>query len=92
MPALDKAPGMMKARLVSSVQESGGDESITSKTVLFSPYSAYVGIQMPGSSGDYLETDTTHIFNVTVIDKDGRRVKGTGAGGGKARRRNWLPM
>lgn len=76
MPALDKAPGMMEARLVSSVQESGGDESITSKTVLFSPYSAYVGIRMPGSSGDYLETDTTHTFKVTVIDKDGRRIKG----------------
>lgn len=76
MPALDKAPGMMEARLVSSVQESGGDESITSQTALFSPYPAYVGIRQPDSSEGYLETDTTHTFDVAIVDRDGNPVKG----------------
>ena len=76
MPSLDKAPGMMEARLVSTVQESGGDESITSQTKLFSPYNAYVGIRVPDSGEGYVETDTTHFFSIAVIDRDGKKVQG----------------
>ena len=76
MPSLDKAPGMMDARLVCTVEENGGDESITTRTVLFSPYPAYVGIRIPDSSEGYLETDTVHKFPVVVLDKDGRKVSG----------------
>lgn len=76
MPSLDKAPGMMEARLVSTVQETGGDGSIISQTALFSPYPAYVGIRQPDSSEGYLETDTTHTFDVAIVDRDGNPVKG----------------
>ena len=76
IPPVDKAPGMMEARLVSRVAESGGDESITSQTSLYSPYSAYVGISMPESEETYLETDKDHVFKVIAVDSDGSTVAG----------------
>ena len=76
MPSIDKAPGMMDARLLCTVAENGGDESITTKTVLFSPYPAYVGIKIPDSSEGSLETDTTYRFPVVVLDKEGKKVTG----------------
>lgn len=76
MPSLSKAPGMLQARLISRVAESGGDESITSRTMLFSPYDAYVGIKFPSSEDGYIETDTTHRFHVVVTGADGKPLKG----------------
>ena len=75
MPSLDGAPGMMQARLTSRVAEAGGDESITSTTMLFSPYDAYAGIKLPDKDS-YIETDTEHRFPVAVVDKDGKPVAG----------------
>ncbi|MBO4340627.1 MAG: alpha-2-macroglobulin [Bacteroidales bacterium] len=74
LPAAQDAPGMLQAFIVTSVQESGGDESFTTATVPFSPYSAYVGIKVP--EGDYLETDKDHQLRVAVLDAYGSRVKG----------------
>lgn len=76
IPPVDKAPGMMEARLVSRVAESGGDESITSQTSLYSPYPAYVGISMPESEETYLETDKDHVFKVIAVDSEGRTIAG----------------
>ena len=74
MPEASGAPGMLQAFIVTSVQESGGDESFTTATVPFSPYSAYVGVRVPG--GDYLETDKDHELSVAVVNAGGARVKG----------------
>ena len=74
MPEAGDAPGMLQAFIVTSVQESGGDESFTTATVPFSPYSAYVGIRIP--EGDYLETDKDHQLSLAVVNADGVRVKG----------------
>ena len=74
LPAAQDAPGMLQAFIVTSVEEPGGDESFTTETVPYSPYSAYVGIRVP--DGDYLETDKSHQFNLAVVDPSGQRVKG----------------
>jgi len=74
LPAAQNAPGMLSAFVVTSVEEPGGDESFTTETLPFSPYSSYVGIQAP--EGEYLETDKSHIFRLAVVDANGTRVKG----------------
>ncbi|MBO4606136.1 MAG: alpha-2-macroglobulin [Bacteroidales bacterium] len=73
LPEAKNAPGMLQALVVTSVQESGGDESFTTVTLPFSPYSSYVGIRIP--DGEYLETDKDHNIQVAVLDSDGDRVK-----------------
>ena len=75
MPDAGNAPGMLQAFIVTSVRESGGDESFTTATLPFSPFSAYVGVKVP-SDGDYLETDKNHSISVAVVDAQGGRVSG----------------
>ena len=74
LPVAEDAPGMLQAFIVTSVQENGGDESFTTATVPFSPFSAYVGINVP--EGDYLETDKDQPIRIAVVDAAGKRVKG----------------
>ncbi len=40
------APGMLQANLLARVAEAGGDESLTSRSVRYSPYESYVGIRL----------------------------------------------
>ena len=74
LPAAEYAPGMLQAFVVTSVEEPGGDESFTTETLPYSPYSAYVGIRVP--DGDYLETDKDHSIRLAVVNASGERVKG----------------
>ena len=74
LPAAQNAPGLLSAFVVTSVEEPGGDESFTTETLPYSPYSSYVGIRIP--DGEYLETDQNHIFSLAVVDATGKRVKG----------------
>ena len=73
MPKEETAPGMLQANFVCRVAESGGDESITSKSVRYSPFSSYVGISL--SEKDY-ETDTDLKFPVVTVDPAGKSVSG----------------
>ncbi len=74
LPPAEAAPGLLQAYVMTSVEESGGDESFTTESLLYSPYSAYVGIRVP--EGDYLETDKDQTIRIAVVDADGRRVSG----------------
>ena len=74
LPDAAGAPGMLEAFVVTSVEEKGGDESFTTETLPFSPFSAYVGLKLP--KGDYLETDKQHTIGIAVVDAKGRPVKG----------------
>ena len=77
MPKVSEAPGMLRADIVTRVFEPGGDESISSMSVPFSPYSSYVGIKSPAAGSDgYLETDRDHRFDIVVLDSEGRKVGG----------------
>lgn len=75
LPKVPQAPGMLKANILATVVEDGGDESYSTMTLPYSPYSAYVGAKLPVSDS-YLETDKTYNIPVAVIDANGRRVAG----------------
>lgn len=69
IPATQQAPGVLQANLIARVAEAGGDESITSRSVRYSPYEAYVGIRL----GDReFETDCDLHFPVVAVDPDGK--------------------
>ncbi len=77
MPAAADAPGLLRADIVSSVEEQGGDVSFSARTMTYSPYSSYVGVRIPKTGNSpYLETDNDYSIGVTVIDRDGSRVAG----------------
>ena len=73
LPAAQDAPGLLQAFIVTSVLESGGDESFTTQTVPYSPFPAYVGVKLP--AGD-LETDKDNTVQVAVVDATGARLSG----------------
>ena len=71
IPNPRQAPGMLQANLIARVAEAGGDESITSRSVRYSPYNAYVGIRL----GDReFETDCDLHFPIVVVDPDGKSL------------------
>ena len=77
MPKVSDAPGMLQAQLITRVFEPGGDASINTVSMPYSPFSSYVGIKSPSPSGDgWLETDKDHVFNLVVLDSDGKKVSG----------------
>ena len=77
MPAADGAPGMLRADIVCSVTEPGGDISYSTVTAPYSPYDSYVGVKLPDSGREgYVETDTDHPLGVVVVDPDGKRISG----------------
>lgn len=77
MPAAEGAPGMLSAEILASVQEEGGDISFSTLTLPFSPYSSYVGINVPvKGEGDWLEADRDYALKVATVDKEGKRVQG----------------
>ncbi|MCD7971727.1 MAG: MG2 domain-containing protein [Candidatus Azobacteroides sp.] len=72
VPEAKNAPGMLQATLTSRVFEQGGDVSISSQTVPFSPFSSYVGINLNQKENSYLETDTDHVFDVITLSPEGK--------------------
>lgn len=76
IPSAKGAPGMLKAELVSRVFEAGGDASISTMSLPFSPYRAYVGLKLPQTDGTCLETDRDNEFSIVVLDPEGRRIDG----------------
>ena len=73
LPAAKDAPGLLQAFIVTSVLESGGDESFTTQTVPYSPFPAYVGLKLPDGE---LETDKDNTVQVAVVDASGARLSG----------------
>ena len=71
LPTPENAPGMLQANLLCRVAEVGGDESVTSKSVRYSPFSSYVGIKL---EQDEYETDTDLLFPVVTVDKSGNEL------------------
>lgn len=62
------APGLLRANLIVTVQEEGGDESITSKVVNYSMYNSYVGIYL-GTNKDFIIGKKYSIPVVAVTPK-----------------------
>ena len=79
IPKAESAPGMLSANITCRVFEPGGDASIFSQSVPFSPYSSYVGINFNRKKNErYMMTDEDHIFDVVTLSPDGKPVSRTG--------------
>ena len=75
VPTAKSAPGMMSANIICRVFEPGGDASIYSQSVPFSPYSSYVGVKFNRKNeGHYFHTDEDHVFDVVTLSPDGKPV------------------
>lgn len=66
------SPGMLRANITAKVTEPGGDASITSRSVQFSPFGVYVGIDL--TAKNYL-TDSDLQLPVVVVNQKGARMK-----------------
>jgi uncharacterized protein YfaS (alpha-2-macroglobulin family) len=78
-PPAANAPGMLRANITCRVFEPGGDASIFTRTVQFSPYTSYVGINFNRKPDDrYLYTDEDHVFEVATLASDGTPVSRSG--------------
>lgn len=73
-------PGMLKMGLFTKVFETGGDFSTSYVTKDYSPYSSYVGIQIPTDNDYYemLETGKEHTINVATVDYKGNPISKDG--------------
>lgn len=74
LPQAGNAPGMLQANLTSRVFEPGGDASIHTLAVPFSPFNTYVGINLNQPEGKYIETDRDHRFDVVTVTAEGNPV------------------
>ena len=70
--AVGNAPGMLNATFSTRVFEPGGDASIHSQTVPFSPFSSYVGINLNQPKERYIETDKDHRFDIVTVNDKGQ--------------------
>lgn len=71
VPAAKNAPGMLNATFTTRVFEPGGDASIYTQSVPFSPFTSYVGINLNQPKGKYLETDKDHVFDIVTVTPQG---------------------
>lgn len=72
LPNAAHAPGMLNATLTTRIFEPGGDASIFTQSVPFSPFTSYVGINLNRPKGKFLETDKEHRFDIVTVDDKGR--------------------
>lgn len=68
-----QAPGMLNAAFITKVYENGGDFSTDVFTKQYSPYSIYVGLNVPKGDKNrgMLLTDTPHTFELVTVDENG---------------------
>ncbi len=74
VPEAKNAPGMLRANITTRVFEPGGDASINTTTIPFSPFASYVGVNLNQPKGKYIETDQDHVFDVVTVNADGKPV------------------
>lgn len=74
VPAATNAPGMLNATFTTRVFEPGGDASIYTQSIPFSPFVSYVGINLNQPKGKYIETDKDHVFDIVTVNSQGQPV------------------
>jgi uncharacterized protein YfaS (alpha-2-macroglobulin family) len=78
LPDAAAAPGMLNAAFTARVYEPGGDASIYTQTVPFSPFDSYVGIDLHRPEKEaYMETDKDHLFDIVTLTPEGKPVDRT---------------
>ena len=71
MPTDDNIPGVLQANYVCSVEEAGGDVSIESTSLRYSPFESYVGIDL---SDNYFVTDRDLRLPIIAVDIHGNTL------------------
>ncbi|MES2487061.1 MAG: MG2 domain-containing protein [Bacteroidota bacterium] len=67
-----RAPGMLKAAIITKAYERGGDFSTDVVTATYSPYDVYVGVKAPeGNKYGMLETGKANKFEVATVNEKG---------------------
>lgn len=74
VPEASNAPGMLNANITTRVFEPGGDASIHTLSVPFSPFNSYVGINLNQPKGKYIETDKDHVFDIVTVNAEGKPI------------------
>ncbi len=73
-------PGVLTATFAGKVFEEGGNFSIDQVSLPYYPYTTFVGLQLPESSGDGMQdamlTDEPHTVNLVTVNADGKLVPG----------------
>lgn len=77
VPTATEAPGMLNATFTTRVFEPGGDASIYTQTIPFSPFTSYIGINLNQPKGKYIETDKDHVFDIVTVNTQGQLVNRT---------------
>ena len=65
---------MLNATFTTRVFEPGGDASIYTQSIPFSPFVSYVGINLNQPKGKYIETDKDHVFDIVTVNSQGQPV------------------
>ncbi|MDR0305344.1 MAG: hypothetical protein LBI42_00750 [Chitinispirillales bacterium] len=75
LPKAEAAAGMLTATFTTTVEESGGGESMTINTLPYSPFPVYAGLNVH-QDNEYkvFATDTTHYFDIALVDAKGNPV------------------
>ncbi|MFP9114043.1 alpha-2-macroglobulin family protein [Flavobacterium sp. RHBU_3] len=67
-----RAPGMLKAAIITKAYEKGGDFSTDVVSASYSPYDTYVGVRMPQPNKyGMLENGKSNRFEVAAVDANG---------------------
>lgn len=68
-----RAPGMLKAAIITKAYERGGDVSTDVISSSYSPYETYVGVRMPqGNKYGMLETGKSNRFEIATVNEKGQ--------------------
>ncbi|QEE48425.1 hypothetical protein FUA48_02185 [Flavobacterium alkalisoli] len=68
-----RAPGMLKAVIMTKAYEKGGDFSTDVISATYSPYSSYVGVKLPeGNKYGIVENGKSNRINVVSVDENGK--------------------
>lgn len=78
LPEAGNAPGMLQANITARVFEPGGDASIYTMSVPYSPFNSYVGINLNQPKNKYIETDKDHVFDIVTVTPEGKPVNRSG--------------
>lgn len=74
----EKAGGMLQANITTRLFEPSGEASVDGQTILYSPFTSYVGIKAPAGADDQLNTGQDYTFDIATV------TPGGSAAGGKA--------
>ena len=72
---INNAPGMLNADIICRVFEQGGDASIYTQNIPYSPFSSYIGLNLNlKERSSFIETDANHQFDIVTLNSDGKPV------------------